>query len=88
MNTTKKPLTFACMGIFFILWMLMSLWRGEISIRGRAVIYRSTDPFQFYTWIFYYAVLATIFIGAGIFFWLHPGLSFVHPTPPGLDDWH
>ncbi|EEF57966.1 hypothetical protein [Pedosphaera parvula] len=85
-SVTQKPLVFGCMGLFFTLWMLLSLWRGEISVRGRTIIYRSSDPFEFYTWIFYYVVLATLFIGAGIFFWLHPHFSLIPAIPLGLDE--
>jgi hypothetical protein len=32
-------------------------------------------------WIFFYALLATLFIGAGVLFFLHPHFSLVPTTP-------
>ena len=79
-------MTFGCMGLACVLWMLMSLWRGEIWSRGRTMVCRSSDPFRFYSWIFYYCVLAGLFLGAGVFFMLHPQFSLTPATPPGLDE--
>jgi hypothetical protein len=85
MAIPKQALIFGCGGLFFVLWMSLSLWRGEIWARGKTVIYRSSDPFQFYVWIFFYALLATLFIGAGIFVFLHPHFS-LSLTADGADD--
>jgi hypothetical protein len=84
MTIPKQALMYGCGGLFFLLWMSVSLSRGEIQMR-RTVIYRSSDPFQFYALIFFYALLATIFIGAGIFVFLHPHFS-LFPAADGADD--
>ena len=73
------------MGLVCIAWMLFSLWRGEIWGRTRVVITRASNPVGFYTWISYYAVLAILFLGAGIFFLLHPHFS-LSSTAQGVDD--
>jgi hypothetical protein len=71
MTIPAQAVGFGCIGVMLVLWTLSCLWLGEIRSR-HSVIYRSTDPFQFYAWIFGYTVIATLFIGAGILFWLHP----------------
>jgi hypothetical protein len=81
----KRALIFGCMGLASIVWMLLSLWRGEIWSRRGVVISRINNPFQFYVWIFYYALLAALFTGAGVFFFLHPQFSLV-PTAQESDD--
>jgi len=80
MTIPKQALGFGFAGLLAVLWMLLSLWRGEISSRGRAVICRDSEPLQFYAWIFFYALLATLFIGAGVFFFMHPHFSLVPPA--------
>jgi len=82
---SKRGLGFSCMGSVCILWMLFSLWRGEIWGRSRVVITRASNPIGFYTWIGYYAVLAILFLGAGIFFLLNPHFSLI-PTSQASDD--
>ena len=73
------------MGLVCVLWMSLSLWRGEIWGRRGVAAYRDSEPFQFYVWIFFYALVATLFIGAGIFFFLHPEFS-LSPTARALDE--
>jgi hypothetical protein len=73
----KRALTFGCMGLAFVLWMLFSLWSGAIWSRRGVVIYRASEPFQFYAWIFFYTLLATLFIGVEVFFYLYPEFSLV-----------
>lgn len=71
---------FGCIGLILVLWTIACLWLGEVRYR-RGVIYRSTEPFQFYAWVFGYAVIGMLFIGAAIFSWLHPQWS----VNPALD---
>jgi hypothetical protein len=75
MNIPRRALVFGGMGLACILWMLFSLWSGAIYSRRGAVIYRENERFQFYVWIFFYTLLATLFVGAGVFFFLHPQFS-------------
>jgi hypothetical protein len=77
---------FGCMGLVLALWTISCLWCGEIRSR-RSVICRSTDPFQFYALVFGYSLMATLFIGAGILFWLHPQFSLDPSFEQGLDEW-
>jgi len=81
MTIPGRALMFGGMGLGSILWMIFCLWRGAIYSRGGGVTYRDRDPFQFYMWIFFYALLATLFIGAGVLFFLHPHFSLVPTTP-------
>jgi hypothetical protein len=75
MNIPSRALVFGGMGLASILWMLFSLWSGAIYSGRGAVFYRETERFQFYVWIFFYTLLSTLFVGAGIFFFLHPQFS-------------
>jgi hypothetical protein len=72
------------MGLVFALWTLICLWLGQIPSRGRSVA-RSSESFQFHAWIFCYSLLATLFIGAGIMFFLHPQFGLV-PVAQVSDD--
>jgi hypothetical protein len=85
MIVPRRALIFGGMGLASILWMLFSLWSGAIYSRRGAVIYRDTERFQFYVWICFYALLATLFVGVGVFFFLHPQFSLV-PTAQVSDD--
>jgi hypothetical protein len=85
MTISRRALTFGGMGLVSALWMLFSLWKGAIYSRRGPVIYRETYPFQFYVWIFFYALLATLFIGAGILFFVNPQFSLV-PTAQDIND--
>ncbi len=85
MTISGRALTFGGMGLLAALWMVLSLLSGEVRSRGGGVTYRDKDPFQFYVWIFFYALLTTLFIGAGVFFLLHPHFSLA-PPPQVSDD--
>jgi len=85
MTIPRRALIFGGMGLASILWMLCSLWSGAIYSRRGAVAHRDSEPFQFYVWIFFYSLLATLFIGVGVFFFLHPQFSLV-PTAQVSDD--
>ncbi len=85
MTIPKQALIFGGMGIFFALWMLFSLWSGAIYSRRGIAACRDTEPFQFYVWIFFYALLATVFIGVGVYLFLHPEFSLA-PTRHMSDD--
>jgi len=76
---------FGGMGVAFCLCLLFSLWSGAIYFTRGPVTYRSSEPFQFYTWIFLYALLATLFTAAGIYLFLHPEFSLA-ATTHGADD--
>lgn len=84
MTIPKRSLVYGAMGLAPALLMLFNLATGTIYSR-RSATYRETDPFQFYLGIFFYALLATIFIGTGIFFFLHPHFSLV-ASPHVTDD--
>jgi hypothetical protein len=85
MIISKPSLIFGGMGLASILWMLFSLWSGGIYTRRGDAIYRDSEPFQFYVWIFFYALLATLFLGVAVFFFLHPQFGLV-PKAPASDD--
>jgi hypothetical protein len=55
-------------------------------MRSRRTISRESEPFEFYAWVLCYSLLATLFIGAGIFFWLHPGFNLHPNVEPGQDE--
>jgi hypothetical protein len=75
MTIPKRALTYGAMGLFCIFWLTICLWRGEIYSNWGAVTYRDNEPFKFYTWIFFYSLMAVIFIGTGIYFLVHPEFS-------------
>ena len=79
MNIPRQALTFCCMGLVCVFWTLFSLFLGQIWSKGKT-IYRANDPFQFYTWICFFIILAAVFIGVGTFFILHPHASLIPTT--------
>jgi hypothetical protein len=86
MSAHSQSLGFGLMGLFFVLWTTLCLWRGQIPMRHRRIISRASEPFEFYAWVFCYSLLATLFIGAGILFWLHPGFMLHPKVDPRLDE--
>jgi hypothetical protein len=85
MMNSRRSIAFGCIGLFFALWTIWCLWRGEINTRGRPTI-RAEDPYNFFVRIFYYALLSFLFLGAAAFFLLHPQTALIPTTQPGLDE--
>jgi hypothetical protein len=74
MTIPKRALIFGGMGLASLLCLIFNLLMGPVT-SGR---YRESGRFQFYLRIIFYALLAVLFIGTGIFFFLHPEFN---PTP-------
>ena len=66
----KQPWGLGSVGLFFALWTIFILWRGEIW-NGRSVVSRSSEPGPFYTWVVCYAIIALVFLGAATYALLH-----------------
>lgn len=85
MTISRRTLILGGTGLAAVLWMLLSLWTGAIYSKRGPATHRDTEPVQFYAWIFFYALLATIFIATGVYFFLHPEFSLA-PTTHLSDD--
>ena len=73
---------FGFMGVVFALLTFFALWRGSIRESSDIVIYRSNDPMRYYILVVFCVLLATVFIAASTYFFLHPGLVAVSDSGP------
>lgn len=85
MSVPRAALALAGLGLIPALVMVASLRSGVVRSKDRDAVYRDQNPGQFYTWIFFYAFLALLFIGAGIFLLSHPHFRLV-PAAQTWDD--
>jgi len=82
MSSELPAFGFSVIGVIFALLTIIALCRGEIRERNKVVIYRRNDPVGYYGLVIFCAFLTSVFIVAGIYFFLHPGII---PGPTGRD---
>jgi hypothetical protein len=75
MDFPGKSLSFGLMGLLMALWTAWCLWRGHIPNADGEPYTRADDHFHFNAYIFGFTLIASLFIGAAVMFYVYPDLG-------------